>query len=233
MNGGSDADIDGRCQRLLRSSGYPRPATHDSPRPTRSAPGTTLAGFAMFSRWENGENALGSDFRDNNGGDLEPNGGSDVPDILIFTGHGPCREPTSRDRRRFHLGLAATSAPRIGPISARSRAGQTGQHLKFCFLDASCPMDLISLGQNWFPAFRGSGVNVGRFWARKCSRHARQCRSRRDVRRIHIGRLLLLPSHECRRRLDGDGHYRHPGWLLRSRHRCRREPRRRDQSPGN
>ena len=52
----------------------------------------SLAGFDLFSRWENGD-VWGSDFRDANGGDLEPNGGSDVPDIYFYTGHGTCQNP--------------------------------------------------------------------------------------------------------------------------------------------
>ena len=51
-----------------------------------------FAGHSVFSRWEDG-NVWGSDFRDAGNGDLEPNGGSDVPQIYFFTGHGSCQDP--------------------------------------------------------------------------------------------------------------------------------------------
>ena len=44
-------------------------------------------------------------------------------------------------------------------IGTQSRWGNG--NLKFCFLDASCPMDLVSLGNSWFPTFRGMHVATG------------------------------------------------------------------------
>ena len=49
-----------------------------------------LAVIGNFSRWENGD-VWGSDFRDGAAADLEPNGGSDVPEIYFYNGHGSCQ----------------------------------------------------------------------------------------------------------------------------------------------
>jgi Family of unknown function (DUF6345) len=39
--------------------------------------------------------------------------------------------------------------------------GNAPGRLDFLFLDASCPMDLVSLANNWFPVFRGLHMAVG------------------------------------------------------------------------
>ncbi|TDO51772.1 hypothetical protein EV643_103511 [Kribbella sp. VKM Ac-2527] len=44
-----------------------------------------------MSTWENGD-VWGSDFRDD-GGDLDPSGGSELPDVYLFAGHGGCQNP--------------------------------------------------------------------------------------------------------------------------------------------
>ena len=46
-------------------------------------------------------------------------------------------------------------------IGASSRWGNAGGRLQFAFIDASCPMDLISLGHNWFPPFQGLHMATG------------------------------------------------------------------------
>jgi hypothetical protein len=46
-----------------------------------------FSGHSLFTRWENGD-VWGSDFRDASGGDLDPDGGSDLPDIYFYTAHG-------------------------------------------------------------------------------------------------------------------------------------------------
>jgi hypothetical protein len=48
------------------------------------------AGFHLVSRWENGD-VWGSDFRD--GTHLAADGGSDIPDIDFFSGHGRRQNP--------------------------------------------------------------------------------------------------------------------------------------------
>src|SRR5579871_2342751 len=63
-----------------------------------------LNGHQLFSHWEDG-NVWGSDFRqpsfgDSDGGNREPQGGSDIPDLYYFSGHGSCENPpnpTSND----------------------------------------------------------------------------------------------------------------------------------------
>ena len=55
------------------------------------------AGLMLVTRWENND-VWGSDFRDGPTADLEPSGGSDLPDVYFFTGHGICQKaPTATD----------------------------------------------------------------------------------------------------------------------------------------
>jgi len=117
-----------------------------------------LAGDTLFTRWENGD-VWGSDFRD--GTDTDPSGGSDVPDIYFYTGHGICQNPPAATDPDFILVCGNFGKPDSTDIGASSRWGAAPGNLKFCFLDASCPMDLASLGRNWFPAFRGLHVAIG------------------------------------------------------------------------
>src|SRR5215207_321732 len=49
-----------------------------------------LGGFQLVSAWNNGD-VWGSDFRD--GTDEDPGGGSDLPDIYLFAGHGSYQNP--------------------------------------------------------------------------------------------------------------------------------------------
>jgi hypothetical protein len=51
-----------------------------------------LGGHQVSSSWDNG-NVWGSDFRDGPNNDLTPNGGSDIPDIYYYSGHGDCQNP--------------------------------------------------------------------------------------------------------------------------------------------
>ena len=119
-----------------------------------------LGGFALFSRWQDGD-VWGSDFRDANGGDLEPNGGSDVPDVYLYAGHGICQNPPAATDPDFILVCGNFGTPNTINIGTQSRWGNGSGNLKFCFIDASCPMDLVSLANNWFPVFNGLHMAVG------------------------------------------------------------------------
>lgn len=119
-----------------------------------------LGGFQLLSRWENGD-VWGSDFRDGGSGDLEPNGGSDVPDIYFYTGHGICQNPPGATSPDFIAVCGNFGKPDNTNIGTQSRWGNGAGNLKFCFLDASCPMDLVSISNNWFPVFQGLHVAVG------------------------------------------------------------------------
>lgn len=119
-----------------------------------------LGGFDLFSRWDNGD-VWGSDFRDASNGDLEPNGGSDVPDVYLFAGHGSCQNPPSPASPDFILTCGTFGAPDNTTISIQSRWGNSSGNLKFAFIDASCPMDLASIRNSWFPAFQGLHMAVG------------------------------------------------------------------------
>jgi hypothetical protein len=60
-----------------------------------------LGGFTLFTRWENG-NVFGSDFRDGATSDLDPGGGSDIPEIYLFCRTWDLSESTRRHQSRFH-----------------------------------------------------------------------------------------------------------------------------------
>jgi len=119
-----------------------------------------FAGFDVFSRWENGD-VWGSDFRDAGGGDLEPNGGSDIPDIYFYSGHGTCQNPPGATDPDFISACGNFGDPDRTDIGRECRWGNGEGNLKFMFVDASCPMDLISIQNVWFPVFRGLHMAVG------------------------------------------------------------------------
>jgi hypothetical protein len=125
-----------------------------------------LNGHQLFSRWENGD-VWGSDFRDasfgdSDGGDLERQGGSDIPDLHFFAGHGSCENPPSPTSEDFIIACGNFGKPDATTIGTQSRWGSiTGGRLKFLFLDASCPMDLVELANTWFPVFQGLHVATG------------------------------------------------------------------------
>ena len=106
----------------------------------------------MFSRWENGD-VWGFYFRDNNGGDLELNGGSDVPDIYFYTGHGTCQNPPAATDADFISVCGNFGAPNRTNIGTQSRWENGAGNLKFCFLDASCPMSSHLAGAELVPCF--------------------------------------------------------------------------------
>lgn len=119
-----------------------------------------LGGFSLFSRWDNGD-VWGSDFRDAAGGDLEVNGGSDVPEVYLFAGHGSCQNPPGPTSPDFILTCGNFGKPDATTIGTQSRWGNGSGNLRFAFIDASCPMDLVSIQNSWFPAFRGLHMAVG------------------------------------------------------------------------
>jgi hypothetical protein len=119
-----------------------------------------LAGLTNVSRWEN-NNVWGSDFRDGPNADLESQGGSDLPDVYFFSGHGICQSTPTTTDADFISVCSTNGQPNTTDIGASSRWGNSRGRLKFAFIDASCPMDLVSLGRNWFPAFQGLHIAVG------------------------------------------------------------------------
>lgn len=125
-----------------------------------------LNGHQVFSRWENGD-VWGSDFRDasfgdSDGGDLEGQGGSDIPDLYHFSGHGSCENPPTATSGDFLLTCGNAGKPDFTSIGASSRWGSIGGgHLKFMFINASCPMDLAELSNTWFPVFQGLHIATG------------------------------------------------------------------------
>jgi Family of unknown function (DUF6345) len=118
-----------------------------------------LAGHTSVSTWENGD-VWGSDFRDD-GGDLEPQGGSELPDIYFFSGHGSCQNPPQATTPDFLVVCGNFGKPNSVDIGKSSRWGNGRGSLQFMLVDASCPMDLVSIAANWFPVFRGLHVATG------------------------------------------------------------------------
>ena len=111
-----------------------------------------------MSTWENA-NVWGSDFRD--GPDMDPDGGSDAPDIYFFTGHGSCQQPPGANDPDFIVLCSTVGTPNFVDVGTSSRWGNGNGQAQFMFVDASCPMDLVSLSTNWFPTFVGLHVAVG------------------------------------------------------------------------
>jgi hypothetical protein len=119
-----------------------------------------LGGFQLFSSWNNGD-VWGSDFRDASNGDIEPQGGSDIPEIYLYAGHGICQNPPNATSPDFIAVCGNFGTPNNTIIGNSSRWGNGSGNLRFAFIDASCPMDLVSLANQWFPAFQGLHMAVG------------------------------------------------------------------------
>jgi len=118
-----------------------------------------FGGHVPVTRWENGD-VWGDDFRDD-GGDTDPSGGSDLPDVYFYTGHGTCQAAPTATSSDFIVVCGNFGTPNSVNIGSESGWGNGNGNLKFLFLDASCPMDLVSLAQNWFGVFRGLHVATG------------------------------------------------------------------------
>ena len=117
--------------------------------------------YAVLTAWNDGD-VWGSDFRDSAGGDIVPDGGSDVPDLYFFSGHGICQASQTATGSDFLSVCGDFGKPDDVNIGSQSRWGNgAAGHLRFLFLDASCPMDLASLAKDWFPAFAGLHVATG------------------------------------------------------------------------
>jgi Family of unknown function (DUF6345) len=118
-----------------------------------------LGGFQSFSQWQN-TNVWGSDFRDGANSDMEAGGGSDMADVYLFAGHGSCQNPPNANSPDFVLACSPNGQPNTTTIGTASRWGNSGGRLKFAFIDASCPMDLVSIANQWFPVFQGLHLAV-------------------------------------------------------------------------
>jgi len=117
----------------------------------------TIAGHQAVTRWTDG-NVWGADFVDG-GGDNDPSGGADITDIYFYSGHGSCQNPPDQNDPDF-ISLCPDVGPTRVDIRDDTGFGNDGT-LSFLFLDASCPMDLVSLLNNWWSPFRGLHVATG------------------------------------------------------------------------
>jgi len=119
-----------------------------------------FGGFQSFSQWQNTD-VWGSDFRDGANSDMEGGGGSDMADVYLFAGHGSCQNPPNANSPDFVIVCSPNGQPNASTIGTSSRWGNSGGRLKFAFIDASCPMDLVSIANQWFPVFQGLHLAVG------------------------------------------------------------------------
>jgi hypothetical protein len=124
---------------------------------------TSMHSYPQMTVWLDND-VWGSDFRDGNGvNDGDPTGGSDLPNIYYYSGHGTCQNPpvaSDPDTIEVCSSNGGATSTDIG-LSSVWGSRSNGGHLQFLFLDASCPMDLISLERNWFWAFDGLHVATG------------------------------------------------------------------------
>jgi len=118
-------------------------------------------GFRLVTSWTDG-NVWASDFIDQGSpNDMEPSGGSDLPNVYLFAGHGSCENPPtygSPDWIVTHNDVGKNNFDRIGTSSVW---GNNGSPHQFMFLDASCPMDLPSETTEWFSPFGGLHMATG------------------------------------------------------------------------
>ena len=191
-----------------------------------------MAGHTAVSTWEN-VNVWGSDFR-NDGGDLDPGGGSDIPQIYLFAGHGSCQSPPGPNSPDFLIVCGSFGTPNTVNIGNSSRWGNGDGRLQFMMVNASCPMDLVSLANDWFPVFQGLHMATGH--SGTASADALDSSSRgsqlgRADRRAAIPFIVALSAAKCGRRLDGCWNDRHPVWLLGRGDRCWSNAGRGDRPP--
>lgn len=118
-----------------------------------------LAGFTQVSAWVNGD-VWGEDFIQ--GTDLAPDGGSDVPELYMYQGHGICT-PGPRVGDEMDVIVLHPNGSHRGHVAfgKESRWGEGAGNLRFLILNASCPMGLATLAHSWFPCFRGLHMAVG------------------------------------------------------------------------
>jgi hypothetical protein len=92
-------------------------------------------------------------------------------DLALFSGHGSCQNPPNANSPDFivtarnGIGRNANfvnirNALRLGEFPGSGVFGQNG-NLNTLILDASCPMDLVSLTTQWWPVFQGLHVAMG------------------------------------------------------------------------
>ena len=149
------------CVRVYVANGCPGPDLPATiPEGNNFRTWYNMGGFQLFSGWNNG-NVWGSDFRDAANGDLESNGGSDVPEIYLYAGHGICQNPPNATSPDFIAVCGNFGIPNNTTIGTGSRWGNGSGNLRFAFIDASCPMDLVSLSNQWFPVYRGLHMGLG------------------------------------------------------------------------
>lgn len=92
-------------------------------------------------------------------------------DLAVFSGHGSCQNPPNANSPDFivtarnGIGRNANflnigNSMRLGEFPGSGRFGSNG-NLNTLILDASCPMDLVSLTTQWWQVFQGLHIAMG------------------------------------------------------------------------
>lgn len=106
--------------------------------------------------------------------DSFPGGGDNIEsdwssaDLNVFSGHGSCQNPPTANDPDFILTAKAGannfvnihSSLRLGEFPGSGVFGQNG-NLDTFMMDASCPMDLVSLTSQWWDVFQGLHLAMG------------------------------------------------------------------------
>lgn len=95
---------------------------------------------------------------------------SDRPgaNLTVFSGHGSCQNPPGPSSPDF-LVTAQPGAANFVNVNASLRLGEfpgsgvfgSNGHLDTLMINASCPMDLVSLTNQWWTVFRGLHLAMG------------------------------------------------------------------------
>lgn len=89
-------------------------------------------------------------------------------DLAVFSGHGSCQNPPTASDPDFLVTakpgasnfVNIHSAMRLGEFPGSGVFGQNG-NLNTLMINASCPMDLVSLTTQWWDTFQGSHLAMG------------------------------------------------------------------------
>ena len=106
--------------------------------------------------------------------DSFPGGGDNIEidwssaDLNVFSGHGSCQNPPTANDPDFIVTAKPGAANfvdihaslRLGEFPGSGVFGQNG-NLNTFMVDASCPMDLVSLTNQWWDVFQGLHLAMG------------------------------------------------------------------------
>jgi uncharacterized protein DUF6345 len=90
-------------------------------------------------------------------------------DLAVFSGHGSCQNPPTATSPDFIVTAKSGSSANFVDIGRSLRLGEfpgsgvfgSNGNLNTLMLNASCPMDLVSLTTQWWPVFQGLHLAMG------------------------------------------------------------------------